>query len=280
MPRTGEIVHNSRGVNGRSDAAEAHVVGKNPPSVGLAVPSGGVERPTVWHPLGLQDIHSLRDQLSDGEICRRTGLARNTVKKWLKAPGDINPKYQRRKADGKLTPFAAALEQALRTDAHRAKQARRSGKALFAQIQAQGYRGGYSAVTDFIRSCREISVPRTYFRYGLIFKSSQLSNCERCDRQIRPSPYTLESLQVNVTSRNPNRSPKYEFRPKNLLHAIATNSLVREYESLVIRFKIEIVSQCAVGRYFSLLSSATKDFNVWKERSTANQKPDCQRQFY
>lgn len=26
-----------------------------------------------------------RDQLSDGEICRRTGLARNTVKKWLKA---------------------------------------------------------------------------------------------------------------------------------------------------------------------------------------------------
>lgn len=29
----------------------------------------------------------LRDQLSEGEICRRTGLARNTVKKWLKAPG-------------------------------------------------------------------------------------------------------------------------------------------------------------------------------------------------
>ena len=29
----------------------------------------------------------LRDQLSDGEICRLTGLARNTVKKWLKVPG-------------------------------------------------------------------------------------------------------------------------------------------------------------------------------------------------
>ena len=34
----------------------------------------------------------MRDQLSDGEICRRTGLARNTVKKWLKAPGDITTK--------------------------------------------------------------------------------------------------------------------------------------------------------------------------------------------
>ena len=100
----------------------------------------------------------LRDQLSDAEICRRTGLARNTVKKWLKAPGDINPKYQRKKADGKLTPFVAVLEQALHTDAHRAKQARRSGKALFAQIQAQGYRGGYSAVTDFLRSWREESI--------------------------------------------------------------------------------------------------------------------------
>ena len=100
----------------------------------------------------------LRDQLSDGEICRRTGLARNTVKKWLKAPGDITPKYQRKKADGKLTPFESVLEQALRTDAHRAKHARRSGKALFAQIQAQGYRGGYSAVTDFIREWREESV--------------------------------------------------------------------------------------------------------------------------
>jgi transposase len=79
----------------------------------------------------------LRDQLSDGEICRRTGLARNTVKKWLKAPGDIPPKYKRKKADGKLTPFVPVLEQALRADAHRAKHARRSGKALFAQIQAR-----------------------------------------------------------------------------------------------------------------------------------------------
>jgi transposase len=96
----------------------------------------------------------LRDQLSDGEICRRTGLARNTVKKWLKAPGDLPPKYERKKFEGKLTPFKPALEQALRADVHRAKNARRSGRALFAQIQAQGYRGGYSAVTDFIRAWR------------------------------------------------------------------------------------------------------------------------------
>lgn len=58
----------------------------------------------------------LRDQLSVGDICRRTGLARNTVKKWLKAPADLSPKYQRKKAEGKLTPFEPVLGQALRTD--------------------------------------------------------------------------------------------------------------------------------------------------------------------
>ena len=80
----------------------------------------------------------LRDQLSDGEICRRTGLAQNTVKKWLRALGDIPPKYRRKKSEGKLTPFGPTLEQALRADGHRAKNARRSGKALVVQIQAQG----------------------------------------------------------------------------------------------------------------------------------------------
>ena len=39
----------------------------------------------------------LRDQLSNSEIAKRTGLSRNTVKKWLKAPGDEAPKYRRGK---------------------------------------------------------------------------------------------------------------------------------------------------------------------------------------
>jgi transposase len=55
---------------------------------------------------------------------------------------------------GKLTGFTATLEQALKVDAHRPRQGRRSARALFSQIQAQGYRGGYSAVTDFIRAWR------------------------------------------------------------------------------------------------------------------------------
>ena len=100
----------------------------------------------------------LRDQLSLSEIAKRTGLARNTVKKWLKAPSEVVPKYERARADGKLTAFMPTLNQALTADSHRPKPGRRSGRALFAQIQAQGYRGGYSAVTDYIRVWREQSL--------------------------------------------------------------------------------------------------------------------------
>ena len=96
----------------------------------------------------------LRDQLSLSEISKRTGLARNTVKKWLKAPGDEPPKYERCAVERKLAAFEGTLHQALAADAHRPKQSRRSARALFSQIQAQGYRGGYSAVTDFIRAWR------------------------------------------------------------------------------------------------------------------------------
>lgn len=73
----------------------------------------------------------LRDQLSLSEISKRTGLARNTVKKWLKAPGDEPPKYERRAVERKLAAFEGTLHQALAADAHRPKQSRPSARALF-----------------------------------------------------------------------------------------------------------------------------------------------------
>ena len=99
----------------------------------------------------------LRDKLSTSAIARATGLSRNTVKKWLKAPGDVTPKYVREAPEGKLSAFKDVLDQALKTDMHRPKKGRRTGRALYAQIQAQGYRGGYSAVTDFVRAWHEQS---------------------------------------------------------------------------------------------------------------------------
>jgi transposase len=66
-----------------------------------------------------------REHLNISEIKRRTSLSRNTIKKWLSEATE--PQYQRRKRDGKLTPFEPMLKQALATDAHRPKRDRRTG---------------------------------------------------------------------------------------------------------------------------------------------------------
>lgn len=108
----------------------------------------------------------LRDKLSLHEISKRTGLARNTLRKWIRqSEADVvPPRYRREEMPTKLDAFHAALELALKADAHRIKQNRRTGKALFAQIKAEGYTGGYSRVTDFIRDWhgREANAPHAF----------------------------------------------------------------------------------------------------------------------
>ncbi len=96
-----------------------------------------------------------RDGLSRSEIARRTGLSRNTIKRWLRASWGAEPKYRRRGGPGKLGVFTADLVSALQTDAHRPKRDRRTALALHAEIKANGYTGGYTAVTDFVRHWRE-----------------------------------------------------------------------------------------------------------------------------
>ncbi len=97
-----------------------------------------------------------REKKSVREIVRLTSLSRNTVRKWLKAPVAGEPKYRRDPRPGKLTAFHEALQQqALKVDAHRPKRDRRTAQALYAEIKAAGYAGGYTRVTDFIRAWRQ-----------------------------------------------------------------------------------------------------------------------------
>ncbi len=96
-----------------------------------------------------------REKKSVREIVRLTSLSRNTVRKWLKAAVVEEPRYRRSAAPGKLTPFHESLRQALKVDAHRPRHERRTARALHTQIQAEGYGGGYSRVTDFVRAWRQ-----------------------------------------------------------------------------------------------------------------------------
>ena len=102
----------------------------------------------------IRRLHT-RDKKSVRAIARITGLSRNTVTKWLSEPVDTPPKYQRAEHAGKLTAFHETLRMALKADARRPKHERRTAKALYAQIQSEGYEGGYTTVSDFIRAWRQ-----------------------------------------------------------------------------------------------------------------------------
>ena len=73
----------------------------------------------------------LRDGLSISEICRRTGLARNTVKRWLNTGVGAAPKYRRTTGATVLQPYEDRLRQWLEADLRRSRRDRRTALALF-----------------------------------------------------------------------------------------------------------------------------------------------------
>jgi len=50
-----------------------------------------------------------RDKLSLHQIAKRTGLSRNTIRKWVRAPEATQPAYQRFATFNKLSPFHETL---------------------------------------------------------------------------------------------------------------------------------------------------------------------------
>ncbi len=96
----------------------------------------------------------LRDGLSISEIARRTSLARNTIKRWLRGPVRSEMTYRRSAAPKKIGPYEATLREALATDARRPRRERRTARKLYAQVRGHGFAGSYARVTEFIRAWR------------------------------------------------------------------------------------------------------------------------------
>ena len=103
-----------------------------------------------------------RDGMSLHQIAKRTGISRNTIRKWVRAPKPDNPpKYKRRDTPTKLGPYIEFLQKALKADSLRPRKNRRSAWALFEQIKDLGYTGCYSRVTDFVRGWHENDGPKS-----------------------------------------------------------------------------------------------------------------------
>ena len=97
----------------------------------------------------------LRDGLPISEIARRTSLSRNTIKAWLRGPVRSEMQDPRSAMPRRLVPMRGTLRDALAVDGRRPRRERRTARALYAELKAAGYAGGYTRVTDFIRAWRQ-----------------------------------------------------------------------------------------------------------------------------
>ena len=93
---------------------------------------------------------ALREQLPIREIARRTGLSRNTVRKYLKS-GAVEPTFATPERPSKLDRFAEKLAGWLKTEAGKGRKQRRTLKQLHADLVALGFTGSYNRMAAFAR---------------------------------------------------------------------------------------------------------------------------------
>jgi transposase len=91
-----------------------------------------------------------RDHLSIREISRRTGLSRNTVRRYLRSSSE-EPKFNVPDRPSKLDPHADKLSHMLRQEAGKSRKQKRTIKQLHADLAALGYDGSYNRVAAFAR---------------------------------------------------------------------------------------------------------------------------------
>lgn len=96
----------------------------------------------------------LRDGMSIREISRRSGLSRNTVRKYLSS-GVVEPKYPARSVANKLDSFAPKLLGWLKSEAKKGRKQRRNIRQLFNDLVALGFEGSYDRVAAFARKWRQ-----------------------------------------------------------------------------------------------------------------------------
>lgn len=94
---------------------------------------------------------ALREQLSIREIARRSGLSRNTIKKYLRAEA-VEPRYAKRISPSKLDPYAEKLSAWLKSEASKSRKQRRTLKQMHADLVVLGFEGSYNRVAAFARA--------------------------------------------------------------------------------------------------------------------------------
>ena len=95
-------------------------------------------------------LWALRKKMPIREIARRTGLSRNTIKKYLRA-GIVEPQFQSLDRPSKLDPFAEKLTGWLVAEQRKSRKERHTAKQMHADLVQLGFDGSYERVAAFVR---------------------------------------------------------------------------------------------------------------------------------
>jgi len=95
-----------------------------------------------------------REGMPIREISRRTGLSRNTVRRYL-ANGVVEPRYPKRKSPSKLDDYELTLTSWLFRESRRHRKQRKTLKQLHSDLVQLGYTGSYDRVAAFARAWRQ-----------------------------------------------------------------------------------------------------------------------------
>ena len=87
------------------------------------------------------------------EIKRRTGLSRNTIRKYLRSDA-VEPRFKVAARPSKLDPFADKLTAWLRVESKKPRKQKRTAKQLHGDLVKLGYDGSYGRVAAFARQWR------------------------------------------------------------------------------------------------------------------------------
>ncbi|MBB3995737.1 transcriptional regulator with XRE-family HTH domain [Sulfitobacter undariae] len=96
---------------------------------------------------------ALRDKMPIREIARRTGLSRNTIKKYLREDA-VEPRFNTPRRPSKLDPYADRLSAWLLAQTRKSRKERRNVKLMYEDLVKLGYDGSYERVAAFARAWR------------------------------------------------------------------------------------------------------------------------------